>query len=198
MAWFDRYLKGHRKTRTGPPFEWIDQNGKWHKSGGYPLRHVGHLDGSLESGLIPLVPGLNPTTGILVEASPDPAAPVTVDFHPKGGEDIVGAPTLRFTYTATATSTTRTDGITHIFGQIVDKERNVVAGNQSTPIPIKLDGKEHRVHANLTRIASDAPDAGYQLQLVGQSDLFDAQRAAGLVSISGLEARLPITKPRKR
>jgi hypothetical protein len=42
-----------------------------------------------------------------------------------------------------------------------------------------------------------APDAGFQLQLVGQSDLFDAQRAAGAVTISDLKARLPITKPRR-
>ena len=31
LQWFDRYLKGN-KTRTGPPFEWIDQNGEWHGS----------------------------------------------------------------------------------------------------------------------------------------------------------------------
>ncbi len=198
LAWFNRYLKGHKSTKTGPPFEWIDQNGKWHKSGGYPLRHVGHLDGSLANGTVPLLPGLNPTSGILVQANPDPTAPVKVEFEPKGGEDIVGAPTLRFTYKATAVSTTRTDGKTHIFGRIVDKERNVVAGNQDTPITIKLDGKEHRIRVSLTRIASDAPAAGYELQLVGQSNLFDAQRAAGAVSITDLEARLPVTKPRKR
>ena len=93
---------------------------------------------------------------------------------------------------------TRTDGLTHIYGQIVDLERNVVVGNQATPIPIKLDGEEHTIRAQLTRIANVAPDAGFELQLIGQSNLFDAQRAAGAVTISDLEARLPITKPRTR
>jgi ABC-2 type transport system ATP-binding protein len=148
--------------------------------------------------LIPLVPGVNPTSGVLIFASPDPLAPITLDFEQEGGEEIVGAPTLRFTYSATGLSTTRDDGLTHIYGQIVDLERNVVVGNQSTPIPIKLDGEEHTIRAQLTRIANVAPDAGFQLQLVAQSDLFDAQRAAGAVTISDLEARLPITKPRQR
>ena len=199
LQWFDRYLKGKRATRTGPPFEWIDQNGEWHGSpGGYPLKHAGHLKGSSDGGTIPLVPGLNPTSGVLIFASPDPTTLVKVPFEQEGGEEIVGAPTLRFTYSATGLAPTRSDGITHIFGQIVDKQRNVVVGNQSTPIPIELDGEEHTIRAQLTRIANVAPDAGFELQLVSQSNLFDAQRAAGAVSISDLEARLPITKPRKR
>ncbi len=199
LQWFDRYLKGNSKTKTGAPFEWIDQNGEWHKSpGGYPLKHAGHLKGSSDGGLIPLAPGVNPTSGVLIFASPDPLAPITAGFEQEGGEEIVGAPTLRFTYSATGVAPTRSDGKTHIFGQIVDLERDVVVGNQATPIPIKLDGDEHRVRAQLTRIANVAPNAGFQLQLVSQSNLFDAQRAVGAVTISDLEARLPITKPRKR
>jgi ABC-2 type transport system ATP-binding protein len=196
LAWFDRYLKGNRKTRTGPTFEWIDQNGEWHGSGGYPLKHAGHLKASSDGGIVPLVPGINPTSGILIQANPDPAAPIAIPFGSDGGEEIVGAPTLRFKYSATAVSTTRSDGITHIFGQIVDKDRNVVVGNQATPIPIELDGEDHTVRAQLTRIANVAPEAGFELQLVGQSNLFDAQRALGTIEISDLEARLPKTKPR--
>ena len=46
LQWFDRYLKGNKATQTGPPFEWIDQNGQWHESpGGYPLKHARHLKG---------------------------------------------------------------------------------------------------------------------------------------------------------
>ena len=199
LQWFDRYLKGNGATRTGPPFEWIDQNGEWHGSpGGYPLKHAGHLKGSSEGGTIPLVPGTNPTSGVLIFASPDPLAPIKLRFEQEGGEEVVGAPTLHFTYSAPAVSTTRNDGRTFIYGQIVDLERNVVVGNQATPIPIKLDGKDHTVRAQLTRIANVAPEAGFELQLIGQSDLFDAQRAAGAVTITDLEARLPVTKPRKR
>ena len=54
---------------------------------------------------------------------------------------------MKFTYSALGATTTRTDGLTHVYGQIVDKDRNVVAGNQATAIPIELDGD--RRHTDL-------------------------------------------------
>jgi ABC-2 type transport system ATP-binding protein len=195
LAWFDRYLRGDDSARTGPAFEWIDQNGEWHRSGAYPLKRTGGLRGE-GSGTVPLAPGVNPTSGFLVAASPDPAAPIKVAIPAEGGEEVVGSPRLRFTYSATGAATTRSDGLTHVYGQIVDKDRNVVAGNQATPITIKLDGESHSVSTKLTRIASVGTEAGYELQILGQSNLFDAQRAAGAVTIEDLRVSLPTTAPR--
>lgn len=63
LQWFDRYLKENKGTPTGGPFEWIDQNGQWHKSpGGYPLKHVGHLKGT-GGGIVPVTAGTSPATG---------------------------------------------------------------------------------------------------------------------------------------
>jgi ABC-2 type transport system ATP-binding protein len=195
LDWFARYLKGRRKVKTGPAFEWIDQTGRWHRSGAYPLRRTGSLRGSA-SGLVPLVPGVNPTSGILVAALPDPLAPIKVPIPADGSEQVVGSPRLELTYSSAGITTTRTDGLTHVYGQIVDKDRNVVLGNQATPIPIKLDGKTHTVSKSLTRVASVATRAGYELQILGQSDLFDAQRAVGAVTVSELDVTLPTTRPR--
>ena len=195
LQWFDRHLRSRASADPGPAFEWIDQNGSWHASDGYPVRNISRVGGSLAGGAIPLVPGVNPTSGILIQADPDPAAPVKVPIPVKGGEEIVGPPELSFTYSALGATTTRNDGLTHVFAQIVDRERGVVVGNQSTPIPIRLDGQEHRVSQELVRIAQKASGAGYELQIVGQSNLFDAQRATGAVQISGLEVTLPVTEP---
>lgn len=195
MQWFDRYLRGNRETKTGPAFEWIDQDAEWHSSRAYPLKRTGALTGEGE-GRVPLVPGVNPTSGVLVAAQPDPAAPIKVEIPATGGEDVVGPPKLELTYSALGETTTRSDGLTHIYGQIVDADRNVVVGNQATPIPIELDGEEHTISTRLTRIASEATEAGYELQLVGQSDLFDAQRAAGAVTVSELSVSLPKTRAR--
>ncbi len=197
LEWFDRYLRGNRKAKVGPAFEWIDQAGEWHSSKAYPLKAKGSLDGS-GGGTIPLVPGINPTSGELFVASPDPLAPIKVPIAAQGGEEVVGAPRLKFTYTATGTTTTRTDGLAHIYGQVVDSELGLVVGNQSTPIPLKLDGQEHSIKTTLTRIANVASSSGFELQLIGQSNLFDGQRAAGAVTIEGLKVKLPITAPRKR
>ena len=195
LAWFDRYLKGRANADTGTAFEWIDQNGSWHASQGYPLRETGRLRGSIASAVVPLVPGVNPTSGILIQADPDPAAPVKVPIAAAGGEEVTGAPHVTFTYSAAGAGTTRGDGLTHVFARIVDRERNVVAGNQDTPIPIQLDGKQHKVSQPLVRIAQKAAAAGYELQIVGQSNLFDAQRATGAVQISDLAVTLPVTVP---
>lgn len=195
LEWFARYLKG-RAVRTGPAFEWIDQHGRWHRSRAYPLERTGTLAGS-GAGTVPLVPGVNPTSGILVMASPDPLAPIKVPIAAAGGERVVGSPRVTLTYRATGLTTTRTDGLTHVFGQIVDREGNVVVGNQATPIPIRLDGATHTISRTLTRIANVASPAGYQLQIVGQSDLFDAQRATGAVAVERVRVTLPTTRSRR-
>jgi hypothetical protein len=40
--------------------------------------------------------------------------------------------------------------------------------------------------------------AGYELQLLGQSDLFDPQRAVGAVNVKALKVTLPTTRARRR
>ncbi len=197
LQWFARHLKQNKGTRTGPKFEWIDQNGEWHTSpGGYPLKHKRHLKGS-GGGTVPVTAGLSPATGALVIANPDPTAPIKVAIPAQGGEEIVGAPTLHFKYSAVGAST-RLDGKAHVYGQIVDSDRGVVVGNQAAPIPIKFDGEDHRKRVSLPRIANVATADGFELQIVSQSSLFDIQRATGAVTFEDLEVRLPITKPRKR
>lgn len=197
LQWFERYLKGKRRTKTGPAFEWIDQNGKWHRSGAYPLKRTGRLTGK-GSGLVPLVPGVKPTSGILVAAQPDPLAPIRVPIPAQEGERVVGSPRVKLTYSSAGVTTTRTDGLTHVYGQIVDKDRNVVVGNQATPIPIRLDGETRTISRSLTRVASVGTASGYELQILGQSDLFDAQRAVGALIVESLRVSLPTTRPRKR
>ena len=45
-------------------------------------------------------------------------------------------------------------------------------------------------------IGREATEAGYELQIVGHSDLFDAQRATGAVTVSDLTVGLPTTRAR--
>ena len=51
---------------------------------------------------------------------------------------------------------------------------------------------------SLTRIANVASAEGFELQLVEPVEPLRRPARAGAVTISDLEARLPITKPRKR
>ena len=84
MQWFDRYLRGNRSdVDTGPAFEWIDENATWHSSRAYPLRRTGELTGE-GAGTVPLVPGVNPTSGHPGRREPRPRG-ADQGRHPGGG-----------------------------------------------------------------------------------------------------------------
>ena len=191
LAWFDRWLKRNRAVRTGPRFEWIDEAGGWNSSGRYPLPRTGTLQGT-DMGLLPLAPGESPGSGILLYATPSQPA-VEVAIPSQAGQSVVGAPRLNLTYTATGT-TTRPDGSAAIFAQIVDNERDVVVNNLATPIPIQLDGSEHTIDIALERIASRSTAAGYTLQLIPQTSVYDLQRATGVVDVIRAQISLPVVR----
>lgn len=191
LQWFARYLKDDESVDPGPAFEWIDEDGAYHGSGGYPPKRIGTATGS-GSGTIALTPGVLPTSGVLIFATPSPGG-VTARVELPPGEEVVGAPTLRMTYTATGIST-RPDGRTAVFAQLVDRERGLVVNNQATPIPIDLDGERHQIELPMETVASVSTEAGYELQLLPQTSVYDVQRAAGAVQVESLEVELPLTR----
>ena len=82
---------------------------------------------------------------------------------------------LTLDYSATGFSLAA-DGRTHLFAQLVDRQRNLVVNNQATPVPIELDGQAHEITIPLERIASLGTAAGYELELIPQTTMYDAQR----------------------
>jgi ABC-2 type transport system ATP-binding protein len=79
---------------------------------------------------------------------------------------VVGEPRLRLTYSGTGTAT-------HVFAQIVDEQRDVVLGNQVTPLPLALDGAAHTVTRRLEGVAASMTTTGrYGLQLIGGSQVY--------------------------
>jgi Ca2+-binding RTX toxin-like protein len=83
---------------------------------------------------------------------------------------------------------------THVFAQLVDLERNLVVNNLATPILIELDGQPHAVELDLERIASLSTSAGYQLQIIPQTTVYEAQRATGAVEITDAAIELPLVE----
>jgi ABC-2 type transport system ATP-binding protein len=192
LAWFARYLGGDQSVHTGPAFEWIDENGDWHSSGAYPLDQVGTASAS-GSGTLPLTPGETPGSGFLLFATPaQPAIEVPIDVP--ADRNVLGAPQLRLTYKATGAST-RPDGRTAIFAQLVDERRDIVVNNFATPVPIELDGARHTVELPLERIASRSTGDVYTLQMIGQTSVYDLQRAAGAVEVEDATIELPLAEP---
>lgn len=192
IAWFARWLKGRKRARTGPPFEWIGEDGIWRASRRYPLRRTGTYRGR-GSGLLALTPGVT-GSGVVIYAAPsDPAIEVPIDAPPRGA-NVVGEPRLKLVYSATGLSTAA-DGRTHVFAQIVDDGRGVVVNNLATPIPIRLDGERRELTLPLERIASRSTGEGYTLQIVPQTNVYDVQRATGAVTIERARVALPVARP---
>ena len=110
------------------------------------------------------------------------------------GADVVGEPVLKLDYSATGVSLAA-DGRTHLFAQLVDKQRSLVVNNQATPIPIELDGQSHELTIPLERIASIGTSAGYELELIPQTTMYDAQRATGVVQVDSAQIEIPLAAP---
>jgi ABC-2 type transport system ATP-binding protein len=192
LAWFARHLDGDHSADVGPAFEWVDETGEWRSSARYPLQPVGAVTAE-GSGTLPLTPGELPGSGVVIFASRSPIA-VNVPIQVPEGHTVVGAPQLRLDYRATGVST-RPDGRTAIFAQLVDERRGVVVNNFATPVTIELDGEQHRIELPLERIASRTTADGYTLQLVPQTSVYDFQRATGAVEIASARIELPLVEP---
>ena len=190
VAWFARYLKGDRSVDTGPAFEWIDENGEFHPSEGYPLDDAGKLEGT-GAGRLPLAPGASTAaSGVAVFASPSPVAVTAPIDTPPEPVDVLGPPKLELTYSGVAAPAQ-----TFVYGQIVDRERNVVVNNQATPIPVTLDGQQRTLSIPLETIASRSTAAGYELQIVPGTSVYDIQRSAGFIDVSNARVELTVAAP---
>ena len=188
LTWFDRYLNRNPRVDTGPAFEWVDSQGTWHVSAGYPLTSRPPATGS-GRGTLPLSPAL--TTGTPTDAtSGSPNVEIAIGA-PKTITSLVGSPQLDLTYNGTASPAR-----TVVYAQVVDKRSGQALGNQVTPIPVTLDGRRRTVSRPLESIAAQAgPGSRFAVQLVPASLVYGTQRSTGSVNFSSAKASLPAGVP---
>ena len=182
VAWLQRYVARKKKVRTGPGFEWLADDAKWRSARSFPPRRgtpiVGEGSGTL------LVSPADTLSGTPIAAAPATNA-VNVAI-PEVTAQVVGRPKVRLTYSGTGTAT-------HVFAQIVDEARNLVLGNQVTPIPVTLDGASHTITRRLEGVA--AAGGRYRLQLIGGSQVYGPARGVGAITFSAARIELPTTSP---
>ena len=181
IAWLERHV-ARRKVATGPGFEWLADDARWRHARKFPPRRGAPIAGA-GSGTLLLSPA-DALSGSAVAAGP---AVNAVDVPiPAFTREVVGEPRVTLTYSGTGNAT-------HVFAQIVDEQRNVVLGNQVTPLPVRLDGARHTVTRRLEGVA--AAGGRYRLQIVGGSQVYGPVRAAGAISFSSARVRLPTASP---
>jgi ABC-2 type transport system ATP-binding protein len=191
VAWLRRHLQGNRQVDTGPPFQWVADDGELRSSGSFPLAAREPLRGS-GSGLLPITPASPATGGGLLIAATPAADAVNIALEPADGpRELVGAPRVEITYSGTAIPAR-----THLYAQVLDARANRVLGNQATPIPVVLDGQSHTIVRTLEPIAAHATAASrYRIQIAAGTTVYGLQRSAGAVTLSRVDASLPVGAP---
>jgi ABC-2 type transport system ATP-binding protein len=190
LRWFAKYVKKDAGADVGPGFEWLADDAKWRSSPSWPAK-AGRAITATGKGTLKLVKGY--ASGEPMLATPaKAAAALQVKVTAPRAAQLVGAPKLTLTYSGNASPAKAAK----VFAQLVDVKRNIVVGNQATPIPLTLDGKRHLVSRELDPIAaSAAKGTKYVLQLVPSSKVWSPQRATGTVKVAWLRLVLPVVQP---
>ena len=185
VAWLRRNLAGQRSVDTGPGFEWLADDAQWRSTPAFPPPSGAPLTARGSGTLV-----LNPAD--VVSGTPVAAGPATNAVNvpippPAAATQVVGEPRLELTYSGTGSAPG-----THVFAQIVDEGRNVVLGNQVTPVPVTLDGKSHTVTRSLEGVAASiGKGARYRLQVIGGSQVYGPVRSAASIQFSSIQLTLP-------
>ncbi len=199
LSWLDKYVRG-LPVSTGPQFEWVDQHGRNFSSDTYPVPTGTAIEASsAESDTLPLnlfFGGSGPNLaafaggpiqgflGLLSGAKADNAVELTIDSADTT-RYIVGAPQLEFTYSGTGSAR-------DVYAQLVDDKTGLVLGNHVTPIPVTLDGQEHKASFPLEMVAHTlAPGETLTLQLVASAVTYQALMGSGELKVTGIKLTLP-------
>ena len=185
VAWLRRHLARDGSVAAGPGFEWLADDAQWRTTPAFPPPAGKPLTAHGSGSLV-----LNPAdalSGTPVAAQPAPNAVNVPIPPPKAATQVVGEPTVELTYSGTGSATR-----THVLAQIVDEGRNVVLGNQVTPIPVTLDGQKHTVTRSLEGVAASiAKGARYRLQVIGGSQVYGPVRSAAAIQLASIRLTLP-------
>ncbi|MDN3905661.1 alpha/beta fold hydrolase [Arthrobacter sp. YD2] len=176
LNWFSKYLRD-QPVDTGAAFEFIDQHGVTRAAPGYP-EATGSLTGAGRGSML-----LSPAavSGAVVAAAVAPVAVNVPITSPAVTTSVFGAPQLTLTYKGSARQ-----GSTHVYAQIIDKARaSLVLGNQVTPVPLVLDGKEHTVTLPLEEVSYTVTSASrLVLQVTPATSVYAPPKATALTSFT--------------
>jgi ABC-2 type transport system ATP-binding protein len=206
LAFFKRFLSRDTSVAAGPAFQWVDQNGTERDAAAYPppaltpLRAAGSGTLALrpEGGSGPLPPTGNATADAAAVTGATKASNA-VDVRVRAARTrslVVGAPKVTLTYRGTAG-----DPDARLFGQVVDDHTGLVLGNLATPIPVRLDGRRHRVTRPLELVSATlSPGRSFTVQVVAASTAFAPSGATfntGSVDLAKVAVSLPRLDPSK-
>jgi ABC-2 type transport system ATP-binding protein len=202
IAWLQRYVQRDESVQLGPRFDMIDQNGVRYTADDVPTPSssvTGTGSGTLaltaQGGSGPATTKPAPTDvvgGLAADIMPGKATNAVNVSIPAGStaQLLVGAPTVTLHYSGTVADGDRPE---RIFAQLVDDTTGIVVGNQVTPIPVVLDGKQHTTTVPLEWISFNLiPGSSMTLQLVATTVAYAQPRLGGSVQFGQVKVALPV------
>lgn len=200
LKWLDQYVAGIGTPADEiPTFAWYDQFGAYYGSDLMPFQDGFNLPDPHTTtgtggwlGLGPIIGGSGPgsvpgVSPVLTIGNGTPAwNALNLTVTPPPDSQVVGAPTLQFTYSGLGTSRT-------VYAQLIDDTTGKVLGNLVTPVPVVLDGRERTVTIPMANIGYSTPPEGtLTLQITSSATNFENFTTAGLINVGDIRLDLPI------
>ncbi len=183
LQWFDRYLRGNDKAKTGAPVEYrTNLGGDFRPADGFAPSNATALTAAVSGTLVGTAapetqaltsPGLGTVTTAVPSRAGDPRATTAPVPTPAGALDLVGLPTADLQVTGTGTTV-------NLYVKLVHRESGQVVNLQEAPV--RVDG----LSATPQRVRVTMPGVSYTLPA---GDHLDVQVTTA--SASYLNARVP-------
>jgi ABC-2 type transport system ATP-binding protein len=198
LNWLDEYVAGTGSLATAiPNFQWIDQLDGYYYSTYLPYESAFNdepdIGGISDGGLLPIIPIFGGSNGLgdlpySLGGGAVAANAINIPVEVPVGTQVVGAPTVTFTYAGLGTTRA-------VYAQVVNNATGLVLGNVVTPLAVRLDGREYTQTFTLSDIvfSYDPIDAseGLTVQITSSATAFENLTSFGLMNISNVTVTMP-------
>jgi ABC-2 type transport system ATP-binding protein len=194
VRWFDRHVKGRKSVRTGAKFEYLDQQGDWHRARNYPVPRARTITSEPAGGVV-VTPG-EPTAGGVIGLSATQGETSLEVPLPSFTGRLIGEPVVNMRVTVVGTGTT--DRVLHVplYFQLVDKGTGAVVGNQTIPYVFGTDPEPQNVSFPIEGVSYDVAESDQLvLEINSNSANYLVQRGGGAFSIEEVSVDLPVVQP---
>ncbi len=198
LNWLDQYVAGTGSLATAiPNFQWIDQLDGYYYSTYLPSESAFNdepdIGGISDGGLLPIIPIFGGSNGLgdlqySLGGGAVAANAINIPVEVPVGTQVVGAPTVTFTYAGLGTTRA-------VYAQVVNNATGLVLGNVVTPLAVRLDGREHTQTFTLSDIVFSydptLASEGLTVQITSSATAFENLTSFGLMNISNVSVTMP-------
>jgi len=198
LAWLDRYVNGNPgPADLIPNFQFYDQLNNYYSSARLPYQNgfndLEPIPGISDGGLLPIIPIFGGSNGLgdlpySLGGGAVAANAINIPVEVPVGTQVVGAPTVTFTYAGLGTTRA-------VYAQVVNNATGLVLGNVVTPLAVTLDGREHTQTFTLSDIVftydSTLAGEGLTVQITSSATAFENLTSFGLMNISNVSVTMP-------